>query len=443
MRRGITLGLALVAVTLLSAPTANAGTYKVYGCKGSKGQSYGTDGWVGVGGGKTTQPMNSCSSKGGSLWARVPGSHTYSVNDYVGWAFRAPAGTEISDYTVYRSAVVTKSTAPAVPIYYLAWPTATWANAKDKCSGANCDGLGSSKSPFGTGNRIRAGRTMTGVKTLTFRAECGGAAGKTCTNAATPAGKDASRFNIYGSQITLRDNSYPARTGPPSGAVAAGEVSGVPTISVPLADTGGGVASIAVIVDGREQARYPSAEGCKTPYTRTVPCPLTTTMTVPVDTRGLANSAHSLRLIARDAAGNAAVVHDGGFVSDNYPDSAFSSSVKRDYGVTTRGTRFTRMTINDLVDGARIELRCSGGHKRRCPFSKKTYRDKKSSDRRSVVSKLRKRTLRPGAKLRVRVLGADRSVRQVTYRIRSRKRPSSKTLCRLGESGSKYRSCPR
>ena len=69
-------------------------------------------------------------------------------------------------------------------------------------------------------------------------------------------------------------------------------------------DIGGGIASAGVQVDGQTvcEAPVPNA-GCRKPYRRLVPCPLTVDTTLQFNPASVPDGPHQLRVFARDATG--------------------------------------------------------------------------------------------------------------------------------------------
>ena len=84
-------------------------------------------------------------------------------------------------------------------------------------------------------------------------------------------------MRISRADITLNDTTVPTISSPPSSPMfASGEpVSGVQAITASFKDTGGGVTSTGIQVDGQTLSEVPVPNStCRTPYRRLVPCPL-------------------------------------------------------------------------------------------------------------------------------------------------------------------------
>jgi hypothetical protein len=85
---------------------------------------------------------------------------------------------------------------------------------------------------------------------------------------------------------------------------ASGAVSGVQSIAVTFKDTGGGVASTGVQVDGTTVSEVPVPNAsCRAPYRRLVPCPLTRAATLQFNPAAVPDGPHQIRVFARDATG--------------------------------------------------------------------------------------------------------------------------------------------
>jgi hypothetical protein len=81
-------------------------------------------------------------------------------------------------------------------------------------------------------------------------------------------------------------------------------VSGVQSIAVTFKDLGGGVAATGIQVDGQTVSETPVPNaGCRTPYRRLVPCPLTFAATLQFNPASVPDGPHQVRVFARDATG--------------------------------------------------------------------------------------------------------------------------------------------
>ena len=99
------------------------------------------------------------------------------------------------------------------------------------------------------------------------------------------------------------------------------------------------------------------------------------------------------------------------------------------YGIAKRGTsvRFTRLVVSEVRAGDKIEVRCST-KKRGCPFTKKTVTGKSGRRSVSLVSMFKKRYLKRGAVVEIRVLRANQIGRVQKLTV-ARGKLTSQLLC--------------
>ena len=112
--------------------------------------------------------------------------------------------------------------------------------------------------------------------------------------------------------IGLRDNDAPTFPSPPTGSLLeqGGVLDGERSVRVRGQDVGGGLARIALVVDGDdryEQSVNAADASCRTPYTTPVPCPLVVDSTLVFDTGTLPNGSHNIQVALIDASGNRAL----------------------------------------------------------------------------------------------------------------------------------------
>ena len=103
--------------------------------------------------------------------------------------------------------------------------------------------------------------------------------------------------------------------------------------------------------------------------------------------------------------------------------------VPYDWTGTTTGARLNRLRVTDAPPGASVELRCSGGKRKGCPFKSRAVPLK--PDGSASMTKLFKRAFRKGAVLEVWITAPNsvgKVVRFVVERGRNR-RPRGRTMC--------------
>ena len=434
-------GLGVLALMLATATPARAGDYTVHSCKEEAGAPvHPTDGWKAIGSVNAETVGDGC-FRGGSLFARLPASD-YVSGALVGWQFDAPPATEIVNYRISRSVVVGKPSAGgAAPAYYLTWPTPTPGDIREQCVQPACSSLGRRDRPVPE-NIVTPAGPMAGVSALHLLVGCGGPAGAKCLASDSAPGTDPVQLDIHAAQITLRDDSPPAIAAISGPLTAPGRTeSGVTTVTVRATDAGGGVAAFTLEVDGKAVATA-AAPGCQAvPYTVPVPCPGDATQTLALDTNSLGYGAHTARVMATDAGGSTTASAPIALRVDNRRRAAFGAALSFDYRWRPGRTRFTRLTAKRVPRGAAITLTCRGGSKRGCPLkTKRVVREARKSTH-SLLSALKRRTLRPRSKLEIRIAATDGSVQQRTFTMRRGKAPKRSTQCRAGDAGSRYRSC--
>ena len=119
-------------------------------------------------------------------------------------------------------------------------------------------------------------------------------------------GGEAAAVRLSRADIALTDNAAPTiSAGPTSAMFSSGDsVSGVQSIAVTFKDLGGGVAATGIQVDGQTVSETPVPNaGCRTPYRRLVPCPLTFATTLQFNPASVPDGPHQVRVFARDATG--------------------------------------------------------------------------------------------------------------------------------------------
>ena len=107
------------------------------------------------------------------------------------------------------------------------------------------------------------------------------------------------------------------------------------------------------------------------------------------------------------------------------PPQRIDSGVSFNWTANRRWTMNDRLSVRDVPAGAAVELRCSG---RGCPGKRETVRVSKAG-RADVHRVLRRRHLRPGAVLELRVTRADMIGKVVRFHVRRGHTPSWQVLC--------------
>jgi hypothetical protein len=101
------------------------------------------------------------------------------------------------------------------------------------------------------------------------------------------------------------------------------------------------------------------------------------------------------------------------------------------FSVARRGNaaKFLKLTINEIKAGDTIEVRCSGGKRKGCPFSKKKQTGKAGKPKVNLLPLLKKRYLKRGAVLEVRVTRPNEIGRVLRLTVGKRGAIKSAPLC--------------
>jgi len=276
--------------------SASAATYTVFSCKTPSGAvAASTAEWAWKGNSVSMKSGSSC-PRGYHWMDLAPVRHLSAHASTL--TYVAPADTELAGYVLTRSA----RTAPGSGFFYSVRELrADGEYERDGCVG--CGDRGSWSNAGDPANRV-ARTDVRGVNAIKVvlgcsLAECPAAAPLTA------------QFQLHRAELSLRDDQVPEFTAAPSGPFVepGATLTGIVPVSVSLSDRGGGVRALEVEVDGRVAQSAPlGGAACAPPYTVSVPCPPSAGVTVPVDTSGWSDGAHSVRLIARDATDENAAV---------------------------------------------------------------------------------------------------------------------------------------
>lgn len=345
----------LAVVLLCLAPgVARAGTYEVWTCAGPGWEPIPADGWTAEGGASFSNPVNACAS-GGGLYAGLNGDRDHPVGTSLSWHFKAPANTKIASYQIWRTADVDTNLPNETPLYTMTRQANVYdaAHVVEQCRADECGSLGTNADRANRANLV-GDANLADVRDVWLNASCGGAGGSTC-QAAAGSEPDTSNFRMYRGAFVLQDDSDPVFTSPPAGSLTApGTLAGVYGVSFSATDAGGGLYEAVIEVDGNDEAAQ--SLGCSVPFTATVPCKLTASGTVSLDTAGLADGQHSVRVLLRDATrSNAAAFGPFTITTSNAPTSC-AATVSPALKVTTKGRTIAngaRMNVHGTLAGAR------------------------------------------------------------------------------------------
>jgi hypothetical protein len=214
-----------------------------------------------------------------------------------GWTFTAPSGTTIAALNYERFIGHTidpnNSWSPALRAERTIVPGETCLDSVE--NGETCSVGG----PPGQGGESRVFGGLS-VHALTVEIVCQAPAEEECVTGATQHKVWAA---MYGATVTVADPTPPTLSAPSGSLWSTTEEAHAGTESATLSaqDAGGGVQSIVLSADGRSIASY----GALCNFTFAQPCPASTgaqTLTLP--TAQLSDGAHTIAVVATDAAGN-------------------------------------------------------------------------------------------------------------------------------------------
>jgi hypothetical protein len=153
------------------------------------------------------------------------------------------------------------------------------------------------------------------------------------------------------------DDSTPPHVLSASGSLLAlnGPLKGEKHLAMKLSDVGSGLFRVAIEVDGDRMDARPIDDNqgaCRMPFVVPVPCKLTASVDVPINTARLTEGTHTITVRVLDATGvNSAAVGPVTIVVDNLPDppprAEFRAVVPRERGYPFRRgwSRIRRATV--------------------------------------------------------------------------------------------------
>jgi hypothetical protein len=294
VRRLLALGAVLAGLAL--AGPAGAATYPVQTCVNGS-----LAGWSHFNFGEWSSWSNGCGVPGAGMAAGIdtaPGSSA-------GWRFSAPPDTDIAAFQVTRSF----SLAPNRPYGTSVYVLATAGFGRDYVNWFPNYGGSLSSLPAAEGFS-----GLTGQTSLSVHVDCGG--GAACTG--------RSSLVVYDAWVDLRDDDAPAITAASGTLLDSGAQKGTRAVSFSATDRGGGLARAQLLVDGQPAVDHTVDAGAAScsgpPYAAVVPCPLSASATLRLDTTRLAEGRHEAELVVWDATGvNRTRYGPFAFAVDNVP----------------------------------------------------------------------------------------------------------------------------
>src|SRR3954452_16252499 len=286
-----------VGLALLLCATAHAGTYEVWSCAGPDAKPAPVEGWSGYVTGPEYESVSAdtCAS-GTGLYAGLDGRYVSEPGARREWIYTAPANQTIAGFRIWRGVNAVGQPPSNFTVYsiYTAREGNDYPDIEVCDSRKGCTTLGTGTA-FGDGTLISASN-LTATKEIHLELLCAGEA----PGCPATSGQPQLAFRMYRAAVALQDDSVPTFLSPPAGSLTAGgPLSGTQSVSFSAADTGSGVQSAELEVDGRTVATQDF--GCPPPYVHLTPCKLANGGTLSLDTAALADGQHSVRVLVRDA----------------------------------------------------------------------------------------------------------------------------------------------
>jgi hypothetical protein len=130
-------------------------------------------------------------------------------------------------------------------------------------------------------------------------------------------GSETPDLQMFGSQITLEDNTPPAATVTGGILAGTGTLTGTQGLSYTASDPLSGVRQVKLLIDGVQAAANTYTSQC--PYQDFLACPANITDTIDWNTASVTDGQHSLQVLAEDAAQNTTVFYHATITTNNAP----------------------------------------------------------------------------------------------------------------------------
>ena len=336
MRISRAAAVSCVVVALAAPAVARAGTYEVAICHDpGTALSAPTDGvtFLTTGANADAGVYQSCAG-GGYVYAAIDGLAAHGPSDFAAWRFTAPPGTQVAAAQLWRSFYAGASIPFASPIdtINLIAGDGTVDTLAACAQTYGCTQIGGAD--LGSTSLLDYGG-LDDTAEIQGNAGCGG--GQTCPAggiAACPElGSDPcmAANDLYAMVATLSDATAPLTSGVTGSLLGAGALTGPAQLTFDATDTGSGLYAVNVEVDGHlvEQVPFDSDGGrCASlgdgdagmlRFDWAVPCVLSGSGSLTLDTAALADGSHDVQVTVQDAAGNSSPVWSGTILTRNAP----------------------------------------------------------------------------------------------------------------------------
>lgn len=334
---------AMLCACLPPASAGAAGVYHVYSCRIPHGPSAGAPAplpvaeggeeaageWDAEASGKV-EDANTCAG-GGALIGGLRAGEEHGSTDALTWQFTAPTGETIKEATLWRAG---DADGGEGYLFWLASPTNPPASEMlasdsvfDGCDyqGGCVSGVGTTDEPLSAHNVVKAENLD--ASHLYINVTC---ARITCPDNSGDGQGHAAVIYLYAADMLLEETTAPSVSNVSGGLVADEPLSGEASLAFRAQDQGSGVYQQVVEVDGVQLERAivdPADDHCKPveagaeppAFLYPSPCPATAEGHVTLDTTGLADGAHQLRIAVTNAAGDSSTVLERQIDVANHP----------------------------------------------------------------------------------------------------------------------------
>jgi hypothetical protein len=329
------VGVLAAVACLLAAPSlARAGTFTALSCHDAAGSGIGRRGWTeGTSSGEYITFGESCANGGAGSFGLTMGPDprgNYVNGNGNTMKYSVPAGLAILSYSLQLEAysgpcsVQGNQCANGMGDVYVnhtgeSDPTYDYRNL----------GKGAATTTVGAGE-------LSGVNWVVFGVSCDSEPNHECPGS-NSAGFEAQALVSSGS-FTLLDSTVPTVANVTGSLLAAGMLTGEDTVNFTASDSGGGIYSATVLVDGHQVIqKVPDTNGglcvnlapassATMAFAASQPCPITENVSLTVNTSAISAGQHHLQVLVTDAAGDQAVAYDGTIIVGGTSSSGSSAS---------------------------------------------------------------------------------------------------------------------
>jgi hypothetical protein len=348
VKAGITLLGALLALALPATARAQD-AYTVHYCQAPGGGVGSVDGFSAISG---AAGLGFACPAGGV--SSGPPTSQFGTLEAFGIRYRVPGDTRLASFVLWRTVAVPP---PWNYTLFADSDAPTVENSVETCwtvGGGPCRGVGDGR----ISNASRIARTTPDTGGLLLWVDC---------NPGPCTAGGSTRATVHRLDAELSDRFDPVLVGTPSGDLLDSQraVAGTRSIAFSASDRGGGIYRAAIEVDGAaavSQVVDDNGGRCREPFTAPVPCRLTASGSIALDTATLADGVHSVRLVVSDATGTNAVAYGPVEITTRNQAPGCDPAVTRATTPVTarfRGTRRTRLT-RARGRGARIRGTVAG-----------------------------------------------------------------------------------